>query len=606
MRSITIELSRFGKPADKVLNMSDKYLRAIGNEPQVEVGSGLMQKPFRLQMKRLQYERLRQGSLEERRQEAEDALKGLIEPIKDILAVPDSTSEELRQVDVVTSALELAQLPIEVLEEESSNIVLTRRVRQEWPRPPIVVKPSPKVLFVWAEPLRKNSTTRRQTVPHDVHRELLHQALADWLESQKPEKTLVEIGNATFDQIRIALQNPDHGFTHVHILAHGRFDDFSEEVFLLLEDDEGKGSSHSLEELKSIYEDKELPRPGTVVLATCHSGEVDPLDAGGTLGQVLHETGVPVVLASQLALTQPGSSELIKEFFARVVVGEDPRRALRACRDALRRRQDETYYDRVALVGYIHLPEDFDAKLPELKLKIALARLEAASKSAANAATPEEKQVRFGSVRDQLDELHRSGNVSEGLLEELLGLRASSLKREAEAFWDASRDASPSKKKEYLEICRNALRDARIAYGEAAVLSRDNHWTIVQSLVLDAVVDGSIIDRKWDWISACQASRDAAERSAKPLDRLWGLGSISELHILAPLVGEEIDFTGEQVATLLEISKAEGGWPLEVSARQLDRYLKWWGEDDVWKLTDEVLQRARAVRDALSVTRPVN
>lgn len=62
----------------------------------------------------------------------------------------------------------------------------------------------------------------------------------------------------------------------------------------------------------------------------------------------------------------------------------------------------------------------------------------------------------------------------------------------------------------------------------------------------------------------------------------------------------------EQVATLLEISKAEGGWPLEVSVRQLDRYLKWWGEDDVWKLTDEVLQRARAVRDALSVTRPVN
>nr|VFJ63294.1 MAG: CHAT domain-containing protein [Candidatus Kentron sp. FW] len=612
MDSITIELNRFGDP-EGVLKLSEKYLRAIGNAPIVEASMELKQKDFRRLMKKLDYDRFRLGSPEAVRREAEEALAELIEPISRLLPLPDSASEELQQIEVVTGALELAQLPLEVLEENRRDIVLTRRVRQPWPRPPVVVEPVPKVLFVWAEPFRKNSTTRRETVPHEAHRALLEEVLADWLDPETPEKTLVEIGNATFDRVKAALRNPDHGFTHVYILAHGRYDD--EAVYLLLEGDDGHTGFHSPAELKGIYKNPDLPRPGTVILATCHSGEVDPLEAGGTLGQVLHEAGVPVVLASQFALTQAGSSDLIEIFLALVINGEDPRRALRACRDGLRSRRVETFHDRVALVGYVHLSEDFSENLPGRKLRIALARLEAASRSATRAAikttSPSASlagiRARFEHIRAELQELHRAG-IHKEYEEELLGLEASALKREAEVFWNTARDAAPNAARKappeeqdaHVGHSREMLRAARHAYRNAAALSRDHHWTTVQSLVLDAAVDGTLDGREWDWIAACQASRDAAERHPDPLERLWGLGSLAELHILAPLVGEEIGFTGAEIDTMRTIAVSEGGWPLDIIIRQLDRYLTWWGADDPWKLPATVLERARVLRDTLT------
>ena len=593
MQSITIELNRLGD-AEGVLRLSESYMRAVGNDPIEEAKVQLKQKAFGLCMKKLSYDRFRSGPTGEVRAEAEQALAELIQPIKDLLPIPDYDTEGLLQVDVVTNALELAQLPFEVLEEGHEDIVLTRRVRQQWPRPPVVYEPAPRVLFVWAEPKRRD---KRQTVPHDRHRKLFEEVLADWLEAGKPEKTLVEIGNATFAQLQQALCDPGNGFTHVHVLAHGRYDEEQEEVYLLLEDDEGLGSRHSPGELSALYEDPDLPRPGTIMLATCHSGEVDPLEAGGTLGQALHEAGVPVVLASQLALTKTGSDELIRTFLASTVLGEDPRRALRACRDALRTR-DDTYYDRVALVGYVHLEADFEDNLASHKLAIALSRLEAASKAAARAA-PSQALERFARVRGELAKLRQS-EVAGKLLEELLGLQASSLKREAECAWAGAAKTEGAEREALLEASRKAVRDAQVAYREAGRVSRDHHWTGVQSLVLDAVVDGSIAERHWDWIAAHQASRDDAHCAATDEDRFWGLGSIAELHILAPLVDEQDVLEPQDVETMLELSKAIGDWPLHVVVRQLDRYLEWWSKDDAWNLPEKVLERAQAVRDALT------
>ncbi len=601
MQSITIELNRFGDD-EGILKSSEKYLRAIGNEPIVEAKIGLKQKEFRRLMKKLSYDRFRISDLEEVQKEAEDALKDLGKHIKDLLPLSDSESEELYQVDVVTNALELAQLPFEVIEETRNDIVLTRRVRQPWPRPPVVISNAPKVLFVWAEPLKKNSSSKRYTVPHDEHRDLLKEILADWCELKDPKKTLVEIGNATFNKVKETLQKPDHGFTHVYVLTHGCYNEEKEEVNLLLENEEGRASYHSSEDLKSIYENLDLPRPGTIVLSTCFSGEIDPLEADGTLGQVLHAVGIPVVLASQLALTKKGSSDLVGSFLAQVINGEDPRLALWACRDMLRQNQEETFYDRVALVGYVHLPEDFEEKLPTLKLKIALARLEAASKSAVEAESFEDTRDRFKRIRTELDKLDRPGTIRGKLLEELKGLKASSLKREAESAWTAAKSVSPEKKLEYWKHSRKTLREASKAYRDAARLSRDHHWTAVQSLVLDAVLNGTIAaERKWDWIAAHQAAEDyAANMALDPIDRFWGQGSLVELRILAPLVDESCEpLTEKQNEILHEIVESEGNWPLNVLIRQLDRYKEWWGEDDDLKLPEEIKQRAITVREII-------
>ncbi len=600
VKSVTIEMNRFGDP-EGVLRLSEAYLRAIGSNPVQEANIGLKQKDFRLRMKKLSYDRFRSGSPDDVRDEAETALGELIEPISAFLSVPSLGAGSLLQIDVVTNALELAQLPFEVIEEQHDGIVLTRRVRQPWPRPPVVSAAAPRVLFVWAEPKKRATSDKRLTVPHQRHEELLEEVLADWLEAGERDKTLVEIENATFAEIAGKLGDPEHGFTHVHLLAHGRYDEETEKVYLLLEDEEGLGSDHSPRELAELFQARDLPRPGTVVFATCHSGEVDPLQAGGTLGQVLHEAGVPVVVASQLALTQNGSDELIRTFLRRIIGGDDPREALRTCRDALRRRREETYYDRVAVVGYIHLEEDFEKKLPARKLAVALKRLEAASKAAAKAATPLDTRRRFRAVREELLALRQSAAIEKDLLEELLGLLASSLKREAECAWAAAQLAEGQERATLLEDSRNALRQAQAAYREAAQVSLDHHWTGVQSLVLDAVVDGTLAQRRYDWIAACQASRAAARRADDAEQSFWGLGSIVELHLIAPLAGESDALTEAQVDTLLELSSQIGDWPLEVLLRQLDRYLNWWGKDEVWKLPPAVLERARAVRQALTV-----
>ena len=83
--------------------------------------------------------------------------------------------------------------------------------------------------------------------------------------------------------------------------------------------------------------------------------------------------------------------------------------------------QDESYYDGVALVGYIHLDADVDARLHWQQLQVQLARLEAASKEAekqadevlkasdpgavVDAGAVERVLTRFKSVRERLADL---------------------------------------------------------------------------------------------------------------------------------------------------------------------------------------------------------
>lgn len=584
MLSTTIELKRFGDP-EGILRLKEEYLRDVDNRPTEEVTLGLKQKAFRLTMKKLSYDRFRGSSADEVREAAEAALRELHGEIANLLPVEIGEAGRLQQLDVVTTALEVAQLPFEVLEEHEGDVVVTRRVRQPWPPPLTVSGPEPRVLFAWATPKWSATSSRRDDVPYEAHRELLGDVLSDWLDEANPEKTLVEVEHATFDKIREKLADPKHGFTHVLILAHGVYDDEEEAVFLLLEDEDGVRSRHAPAELADLYANKALARPGMLILATCHGGEVDPLEAGGTLGQVLHEAGIPVVLASQLALTQTGSEELVGTFLREVVDGGDPREALRVCRDRLRERSKDTYYDRVALVGYVDLERGFEERLAESKLEIKLKRLKALSKKSVS--SPEETWEVLERVRVELQELRDSGTVKDELLEELIGLQASSLKREAQAAWESVGSvASEDQQAKYLERSREALREARGFYREAGRLSRDHHWTAVQSLVLDALAGELGEDRRFDWISAYQASRD---------DETWGLGSIAELHIIAPLVGEGDVLRDEDVAAFRAFSDAEDGWPMQSLLDQLDRYLGWWAEDEEWLLSDETLDRAHAV-----------
>ena len=626
MKSVTVEYQRFGDPTG-VLRLSDRYIRTVGiTEPTEEVSFGLPQENLTRAMASLDYGRFG-GEGESAREQAERVLKGLAPHVEQFLCAKtllDEMDDDL-QIDVVARPLELAQLPFEIIEETQPKLVVTRRLRQPWPLPAVVEGDQPKILFAWASP-------RRMDVPHERHRALLDAIVADLGSAD----AIVEVEHATRAKLSQELDGKQP-FTHFHLLAHGVAgvdsdagnpldlnQKTSPSAMLALETEDGKVDRCSAEELARWL--SLGPRPQVVTVATCHSAEVDPIESGGTIAHTLHAAGVRIVLASQLALTQDGSDFLVSAFLKRVIEGEDPRLALRICRDELRKNSATTYYDRVALVGYVHVDPDLEGRLAERSFRVALTRLDAISADARNRIervveslsptkdlTTEQREEmeailrRFEEVRKGLAKLEPDPSLSKAQREELLGLQASSLKREAEATHSMACNLAGDAAEVWRQRSRTALCQATEAYGRAARISRDHHWTWVQWLVLLAVRDGDGIQQhSTDWAIAEATSRDAAERTALPgaspkerqtiaTDAMWAWGSLFELHLLGPLVGRPaaLDDAKKCLDALVAASQALGKPSAIASTRnQLARYKSWWGADPTFKLPIEIVTAA--------------
>ena len=631
MRSTTIEYQRFGDSVG-LLRRSDAYLRTVDGGPTEEVRFELDQARLRSAMARFDYKLL--SSSAQRDAVLENAQKTL-DTLRELLAAflpldrPEPLPEGARwQVEIVTRALELSQLPFEALEADHPGLVLTRRVRLPRPRPVVHRAPSPRVLFAWAEPRKGANTPRRWEVPHAQHRALLEEVLAEFLDAD--EGVLVELPNATLQGLRDAFADPNHGITHLHLLAHGlpagaeHFDPLipwdleappPPPMHLALEGADGVVDRIAPVELASLWPG-DVPRPASAAFATCHSGELDPVQGGGTLAHVAQSAGVPVVLASQLALTQAGSDELITTFLAGLLRGQDPREALRATREVLAGR-DDTWYDRFALVGYVQLEPGFEESHTDLQLRAALQRLRALSKAAeraaANLAADTDHSrlwATLTAIRTLLDDLaDRACSPSQEA--ERRGLLASSLKREAEAWYRLEQASEGAQADEARTRGREALEEMRTAYRRAANLSRDDHWTWTQSLACELLATGSGERRARDWVTAWSAASDAVEKGTEQacpaglVNAAWAHGSLAELALLGPSHGQP---EGEAEALqhldeLRRLSDALGApYLVESTARQLARYATWWGQLPATRLPSQVTETARRLYDHL--TRP--
>jgi len=601
VHSIAVEYLRFGDDTG-IARLSERYLRTVQSGAVATVQLNLTQDKLQAAMQRLDYVNYKRGNADAVREDAEGVLRQLLPRLREFL--PDlrrTTDSERIQVEIVTQALELAQLPFEVLEEEDENLTVTRRIRLPWPSPPVSRDATPRVLFAWAEP-------RGMKVPHDRHRILLDSFLSDWPDS------LVVLENASLDALRDRIRSEEKGFTHIYVLAHGvgpptgtaRFD-LDEEpapsTYLGLQD--GNDFCRcSPKDLEGLFE-PETQRPAAFILATCDSGEVNSIQTGGTLAHALHRAGVPVVVASQFELTQVGSNRLIDVFLNLIVSGEDPRIALRKCRDSLRNDVDTTYYDRVAVVGYVQLQEGIETQLTERRLKISLARLKAISNAAgdeisgANKGDTGDEAIgrwqslvdRFEEVRDSLndvkEELEKDKELKRRFEEEALGLLASSLKREAEAAWLLGQVVKDDKlRAESLAHSRTRLAEAAEAYKQAARPSRDRHWVWVQWLALRTVLDGELPEGDIDWVVAQVAAGDD--------DYIWGLGSLVELQVLGAWLDD--DEAQVRVEKLLKkiVDRCAGhdSFPIKSTLDQLARYGDWWGADEMLNLPEKVRARA--------------
>jgi hypothetical protein len=654
MKSTTVEFQRFGDPTG-VIRLSDRYIRTIGTvAPTEEVSFTVAQEILDAGMATLDYASLRgsEHSIDLARRRARHFIQDVVPLLRLFLfgTKRPAAREKRHQIDIVTQALELAQLPFEALEEEDPNLVITRRIRQPWPAPEVVYRTEPKVLFVWAEPRKRAGSTTRMTVPHDEHRRQLDEVLGLWGGADGPAVT--EVPHATRSKLRKVLAQ-NHGFTHVHFLAHGvpsldpgaskrtrvnlKAKPPAPTCFALEKGREGTIDRCPPETLAKLF--KVGPLPETFTAATCFSGKVDPVRSGGTLAHHLHEGGIPIVLASQLALTKKGSVELIRNFLEPIIWGADPREAVRGCRDALRSTKDETYYDRVALVSYIHLDGDYRNRLTERRFNVSLEELKAISREAEQivegrvealrtAGAPPPKptgdakkiQARFRRVRSRLEALEDELELNKEQREELWGLKASSFKREAEAAWRFSGTLTGQAADDWSNHSRAALDDALEAYRVAASHSRDHHWSWVQFLVLEAVRNGTLDGHEDDWICAGTAALDDLSRhsfsvsseqhEAKPMtNTAWALGSLVELYLLAPLTGRPkaladattcLDRIGECCELLLDVEDRDDAlFPITSTQTQLERYETWWGRDPALKLPQDILNGARELHQHL-------
>ncbi len=357
MESITIEFLRFGDDVG-IARLSEEYIRIAGlTSPASNVSLPFTQQNLSRAMKQFDYALLDRGDPDEaiaRARAHVDEFRKHLGEFVSLSDLPTSASGDV-QLDLVTRFQELAQLPFEVLEDQEDSarrIVVTRRVRQPWPPPPVLDSDRPRVLFAWSEPAKRPGSSRKMTVPHERHRDVLDDILEPW---GGVGSAATVLPNATRQQIEDELARTDQGYTHVHLLVHGvaggggdgdtafsLTDTPLPSTFLALEDADGVIDRRPPEWLAGLFPDGE-PRPASFTLATCHSGEVDPIEAGGTMAHVLHAAGVPVVVASQLALTHEGSLQLLDTFYRDIVKGEDPRTALRSCRNSLRASPSSTW-----------------------------------------------------------------------------------------------------------------------------------------------------------------------------------------------------------------------------------------------------------------------
>ncbi|MEW8537197.1 MAG: CHAT domain-containing protein [Candidatus Thiodiazotropha endolucinida] len=619
MKSILVEFARFKNLGTGILREGDDYLRSITSHRVHQVRIPINQRPFSQLMNSMRY-------VYKDKHEYDDAFKSLSLLVTDLLRRQDymdvgellvklktscdkgneallqhvaqllqqhdkasfleesplleevnKNSDKLQQIDLVTNAAELSALPFEAalanddkpLFLSGKGVVLTRRVRGVFrdftPHWPI----TPKVLFIWS--------AAGGSVPHQEHKDALLNALKPWLPPQNIDKVFVEIGNAKYRDIEKITR--DDGFTHCHLLAHGQqIDRKNDKRF-------GIALDHRIEGADVITPDAlckalEGIRSSAVVvtLAACDAGnQTDVINPDKSVAHLLHTSGFPVVIASQLPLTKFGSEILTRRFYGDLLNGLDVREALHHTREELYDNQSNAGHDWVSLVGYVQLPEGYNDILEEVRLKSHLNSLknlrDRAEALARVGASREEFEAIGGDLIKEIEALNKLLAKTKEMraLDENRGLLGSAEKRLAELLFrhigdDAAKAAS-----------REALNRACKWYKEAFDANPSHHWSGVQYLALQAVITGKVDANMW------KTAYRAAEVDRVRPGEYWAQGSLAELALLGTLIGEPTDETAafylqEMKARfkVVQSRKPDADNPLQSTGLQLRRYEEWW------------------------------
>lgn len=594
MRALRLEFLRLNDLATGLWREGDPYLVAAGADSPIRQFTSPLDHETYLDLVRvLRY----QGDAEARRsalQEIGQIAAGLLGT--DGLAALAGGSVPL-QLDLVVNPAEVAALPFEAAVDGEGQpffaraereVVLTRRVRHAFTETRVRWPARPRVLYVWAAPPGAGD------VPAEAHEAALRKALVPWMPvhgaggdgdvlSVRAEATLAGVADAC--RTAVAQGKP---FTHLHLLAHGYPVGLAhrQHFGMALHAEDGDLHAVAPEEIVAALAPL-ADRAAVVTLATCDSANLtNTIVARRSIAHMLHESGFPVVVASQFPLTVPGSNLMIETFYEALLDGEDVRLALHRARVALYGARENTGHDWASLLGYVRLPEAYAEHLLDVRLESALASLKSIQAGsdhlvAQGGADPAPLEQVAAGLQRRVAGLHRFLQESEatgrrGVFEENLGLLGSAEKRLAEVCFERSKLGDSA---QWKQRAGEALQRSRDWYRQAYRRNLSHHWTGVQQLSLEALLDGSIANpHQWH---AAVAAAEIDRTSASATQAIWALGSLAEARLLAPLAGESppADSAANALAemkALVEAQPDSDTFPLESTARQLRRYIDWW------------------------------
>jgi hypothetical protein len=579
-----IEVMRFGADASEITKDA-AYLVRRGQEPAREYRMPLTADDV------LDYLDDLRDELQEAQRRDEGARRAtrelVVGAVSAMLDVPGRTAP--LQVDLVVNPREIAALPFEAARGEDGaplfagrdpSVLLTRRIRAEFPEQPTAWPAAPRILFVTAQP--------EAPVPADGHLAALQDALRPWIEPyadipgayRDVESVMTHLRDASLEAIADTCRGAGtRPYTHVHVLAHGSpvRTGRREKWGVALHGRDGATHAVTAEALAVALCAGEAP-PAVVTLTVCDSANAGAAAvAGASPAHALQTAGVPVVLASQLPMTWEGSVVLAASFYGALLRGTDVRDAIQRTRDALYAERERCRHDWVGLVAYVRLPPGYEGRLLDVVLAADLAAMETASTWADHLVRQEGPPVavyddvaaslesRIATLEGRLDACARAGRHD--VLREARGLRASAYKRLAELLFRRAEAAGDDAVR---ASSHAALEQARGCYTAAADADLGAHWLAVQALSLEAVLDGRIAPA-WRWDAAMHAAQADATDA-------WACGSRAELWLLAPYAGRPAA-PEAAAAALRELVAAAGGtaaYEWKATRRQLRRYVDWW------------------------------
>ena len=589
MKSLLVEFLRFDKLDIGILTEGARYLRAAASHPIHQFESPLDHEDFLALMRKLRY----RATPEERTA----ALQKIGEIVTSVLTSGKldelETGEFPLQLDLVVNPAELAALPFEtvadnagrpLLVREERPVELTRRVRHDFAETAVRWPAKPRILFAWACPPGVGD------VPYSEHEKMLRAALKPWISRQEgaaADEVITTLPKASIASLQEACAACP--FTHVHILAHGYPVEREEQrrFGLAFHDENGDREAVTPEALTEALSPL-VGRAVVVTMATCDAANLtNTIISKKSVAHQLHVSGFPVVVASQLPLTVPGSNLMVETFYESLLAGQDVRSALHKARVVLYKNRERAGHDWASLVGYVRLPEGYTDHLKEVRLEAVLSSLKIAQAWSDDlVASACNDPAQFDDVASHLQECikalddflkDKDEQVRKGVREENLGLLGSAEKRLAELLFTCDKQISGNGRRHEM---RDALKRSRGWYKQGYEHNLSHHWSGVQYLSLESVLEGKI-SNPGPWYAAMAA----AEIGCKDPKDFWARGSLAELYLLAPLAGQSsrIDSASailEDMKTCVRDHACGDSFPLESMARQLRRYRDWWTVDN--------------------------